>query len=212
LSGSDRHKPGEWAGDRRHNAERRSGTDRRRKKHRRKADVAREAANRRVVERRVAPRRSGSDRRSEIGWQPVPLEQALLMDFKPEQSLLAAAIDARRHAQAHYSGFKVGAALEAADGRVITGCNIENATYGLTLCAERVALVKALSEGVTVFTRIAVVADTEDPTPPCGPCRQLLWEYCGDIEVILGNLSRTAGRHRLSQLLPLPFDRRLLEG
>ena len=135
----------------------------------------------------------------------------MLKDFKPELSLMAAAIDARRHAQSRYSGFSVGAALEAADGRVITGCNIENATYGLTLCAERVALVKALSEGITVFTRIAVVADTNEPTPPCGPCRQLLWEYCGDIEVILGNLTSTTGRHRLSALLPLPFDRRLLE-
>jgi cytidine deaminase len=134
----------------------------------------------------------------------------MLVDFKPEQSLLVAAIDARRHAQAPYSGFQVGAALEADDGRVVTGCNIENATYGLTLCAERVALVKALSEGITVFTRIAVVADTEEPTPPCGPCRQLLWEYCGDIDVILGNLTKTTGRHRLARLLPLPFDRRLL--
>ena len=132
------------------------------------------------------------------------------MDFKPEQSLLAAALDGRRRAQALYSGFQVGAALEAADGRVITGCNIENATYGLTLCAERVALVKALSDGITVFTRIAIVADTEEPTPPCGACRQLLWEYCGDIDVILGSLTKTTGRHRLSALLPLPFDRRLL--
>ena len=75
-------------------------------------------------------------------------------------------------------------ARDRATAQVITGCNIENATYGLTLCAERVALVKALSDGHAVFTRIAVVADTEAPTPPCGPCRQLLWEYCGDIEVI----------------------------
>jgi cytidine deaminase len=133
------------------------------------------------------------------------------MDYKPEQSLLAAAIDARRLAQAHYSHFQVGAALETSGGLVITGCNIENATYGLTLCAERVALVKALSEGHMVFSRIAVVADTNDPTPPCGPCRQLLWEYCGDIEVILGNLEKTTGRYRLSSLLPLPFDRRLLK-
>ena len=72
------------------------------------------------------------------------------------------------------------------------------------------ALVKALSEGHTVFTRIAVVADTDAPTPPCGPCRQLLWEYCGDLEVVLGNLRAAAGHHRLSALLPLPFDRRLL--
>ncbi len=108
------------------------------------------------------------------------------------------------------SKFKVGAALETVDRQIITGCNIENATYGLTLCAERVALVKALSEGHTVFTRIAVVADTEAPTPPCGPCRQLLWEYCGDLEVVLGNLRAAVGHHRLAALLPLPFDRRLL--
>lgn len=135
----------------------------------------------------------------------------MLAGYEPEESLLAAAVDARRHAQARYSGFAVGAALETADGRVITGCNIENASYGLTLCAERVALVKALSEGCTVFTRIAVVADSDEPAPPCGPCRQLLWEYCGDIAVVLGNLSAATGRHRLAALLPLPFDRRLLE-
>ena len=111
----------------------------------------------------------------------------------PEEGLLAAARTAREFAQAQYSKFKVGAALETVDGQIVTGCNIENATYGLTLCAERVALVKALSEGHTVFTRIAVVADTEAPTPPCGPCRQLLWEYCGDLEVVLGNL-RAADR------------------
>jgi cytidine deaminase len=126
-------------------------------------------------------------------------------------ALVDAARRAREQAVAPFSRFKVGAALETAGGVVITGCNIENATYGLTLCAERVALVKALSEGHSLFTRIAVVADTEAPTPPCGPCRQLLWEYCGDIEVVLGNLRRTIGRHRLSSLLPLPFDRRLLE-
>ena len=127
------------------------------------------------------------------------------------EALLAAARQAREHAQARYSGFKVGAALELPDGRVVTGCNIENATYGLTVCAERVALLKALSDGHTSFVRIAVVADTEAPTPPCGPCRQLLWEYCGDIDVILGNLERQAGRHRLGELLPMPFDDRLLK-
>src|SRR4051812_25986171 len=125
-------------------------------------------------------------------------------------ALIAAARKARRYAHAQYSNFKVGAALETADGTIITGCNIENATYGLTLCAERVALVKALSEGDAVFTRIAVVADTDAPTPPCGPCRQLLWEYCGDIDIILGNLDGPTARFRLSALLPLPFDRRLL--
>ena len=125
--------------------------------------------------------------------------------------LVVSARRARRQALAPYSGFKVGAALLTANGTVVAGCNIENATYGLTLCAERVALVKALSEGHTVFTRVVVVADTENPTPPCGSCRQLLWEYCGDIEVILANLERTTATMRLSELLPLPFDARLLE-
>ena len=128
-----------------------------------------------------------------------------------DDDLIAAARIARDFAQAAYSGFKVGAALEVADGTIVTGCNIENATYGLTLCAERVALVKALSDGHTSFTRIAVVADTSDPTPPCGPCRQLLWEYCGDIAVVLANLERSTGRYTLRALLPLPFDMRLLK-
>ena len=120
-------------------------------------------------------------------------------------------MQARRFAQARYSHFEVGAALETAAGDVIGGCNIENATYGLTLCAERVALVKALSEGHRVFTRIAVVADTEALTPPCGPCRQLLWEYCGDLEIVLANLTGGTARHRLSALFPMPFDARLLD-
>ena len=126
------------------------------------------------------------------------------------EGLVSAARQAREHAQARYSGFKVGAALELSDGTIVTGCNIENATYGLTLCAERVALVKALSEGHTSFSRIAVVADTDAPTPPCGPCRQLLWEYCGDIEVLMANLAAVTATHRLGELLPLPFDDRLL--
>jgi len=141
----------------------------------------------------------------------MPLELTLADGGNTEESLVAAATDARTRAQARYSSFKVGAALETVEGAVVSGCNIENATYGLTLCAERVALVKALSEGRTRFTRIAVVADTEAPTPPCGPCRQLLWEYCGDIDVILANLERTTARLRLSALLPMPFDGRLLE-
>jgi cytidine deaminase len=124
--------------------------------------------------------------------------------------LVTAAREARKRARATFSNFKVGAALETTDGRVITGCNIENATYGLTLCAERVAMFKAISEGFDSFRRIAVVADTEDLTPPCGPCRQILWEFAGDIEVILANLGEEKGRYRLSALLPLPFDARLL--
>jgi cytidine deaminase len=127
------------------------------------------------------------------------------------RALLKAARRARRNAHAGYSHFKVGAALETADGTIVTGCNIENATYGLTVCAERVAMWKALSEGHRKFRRIAVVADTDDPTPPCGPCRQILWEFGGDLEVILANLRAEKGRHQLSALLPLPFDARLLK-
>jgi len=124
--------------------------------------------------------------------------------------LVTAARRARRHAMAPYSRFRVGAALETADGTIITGCNIENASYGLTMCAERVAIFKALSDGHRRFVRVVVVADTAAPTPPCGPCRQILWEFAGDIEVILANTRRVTGRHRLADLLPLPFDGRLL--
>jgi cytidine deaminase len=127
-----------------------------------------------------------------------------------DEALIEAARRAREHAHAEFSKFKVGAALETADGQVITGCNIENATYGLTICAERVAMFKALSEGHRKFVRVAVVADTEAPTPPCGACRQILWEFGGDLEVLLANLSEPKGRHRLRDLLPLPFDARLL--
>ena len=125
--------------------------------------------------------------------------------------LVAAARAARENASAPYSNFKVGAALLTRDGKIFTGCNVENATYALTVCAERVALLKALSEGAREFTEIAVVADTAAPTPPCGPCRQLLWEYCGDITVTLANLTSVSGQHRMRNLLPLPFDNRLLK-
>lgn len=130
---------------------------------------------------------------------------------KSVTTLVAAARRGRRKAHATYSGFKVGAALETADGTIVTGCNIENATYGLTVCAERVAMFKALSEGHRSFTRIAVVADTDAPTPPCGPCRQILWEFAGDIEVVMANLKRETARLHMSDLLPLPFDGRLLK-
>jgi cytidine deaminase len=120
--------------------------------------------------------------------------------------LVEAARAARDHAHAPFSRFKVGAAIQDAAGRIFTGCNIENATFGLTMCAERVAVFKAISEGSDNFKRIAVVADTQILTPPCGACRQILWEFCGDAELILANL---AGRHEtfnLAQLLPRPFD------
>jgi cytidine deaminase len=124
--------------------------------------------------------------------------------------LVAAARLVRRRAVAPYSNFKVGAALETADGIVITGVNIENATYGLTVCAERVAMFSALAAGHRKFRRIAIVADTADPTPPCGACRQILWEFGGDLAVTLANTRRITGRHQLADLLPLPFDARLL--
>ena len=127
-----------------------------------------------------------------------------------DSELLTAARRARRRARADFSRFKVGAALETADGTIVTGCNIENATYGLTICAERVAMFKAISEGHRHFRRIVVVADTAAPTPPCGPCRQILWEFGGDLEVVLASLRKVTGRYRLSELLPLPFDARLL--
>ena len=125
-------------------------------------------------------------------------------------TLVNAARNVRLNAHAPYSGFQVGAALETPAGVIITGCNVENATYGLTICAERVAVVKAISEGERKFTRIAIVADTDEPTPPCGACRQILWEFGGDLEIILANLHEVEGVYRLAALLPLPFDGRLL--
>jgi cytidine deaminase len=120
--------------------------------------------------------------------------------------LLAAALAARQHAHAPYSRFLVGAALEDSTGRIHTGCNIENATYGLTLCAERVAVFKAMSEGVREFRRIAVAADTETLTPPCGACRQILWEFCGDIEITLVNPRGKSETLRMKELFPRAFD------
>jgi len=126
------------------------------------------------------------------------------------QQLLEAACAVRENAHAAFSNFKVGVALETEDGHIITGCNVENATYGLSICAERVALFKAISEGFRAFARIAIVADTQQPTPPCGACRQILWEFGGDLEVILGNLEGEKAHYNLRELLPYPFDGRLL--
>src|SRR5690242_2436028 len=123
-----------------------------------------------------------------------------------EDALIRAALAAREHAHAEFSKFKVGAALEDEAGRVHTGCNVENATYGLTICAERVAVFKAISEGARRFRRIAVAADTDKLTPPCGACRQILWEFCGDIEVILTNLQGKTESLQLKDLFPRPFD------
>ncbi|HEV2445727.1 MAG TPA: cytidine deaminase [Candidatus Sulfopaludibacter sp.] len=120
--------------------------------------------------------------------------------------LLSAALAVRANAFAPYSRFQVGAALEDSEGRIHTGCNVENATYGLTVCAERVAVFKAISEGVRKFRRVAVAADTETLTPPCGACRQILWEFCGDIEIVLVNPRGKTETHQLKDLFPKPFD------
>src|SRR5262245_37929558 len=116
------------------------------------------------------------------------------------QKLIAAALAARLKAHAPFSKFLVGCALESADGRIITGCNCESASYGLTMCAERVAIFKALSEGITTAVRAVVVADTQTPTAPCGACRQWLWEFGRDLEVILANLEGEKARYRMSEL------------
>ena len=120
--------------------------------------------------------------------------------------LIAAAMRARENAHAPFSKFKVGAAVMDDGGRIHTGCNVENATYGLTVCAERVAIFKAISEGARHFARIAVVADTEKLTPPCGACRQILWEFCGDVEIVLANLAGKTETLRLGTLFPRAFD------
>ncbi len=123
------------------------------------------------------------------------------------RDLARLARQARRRAHAPFSRFKVGAALRTRRGEVVTGCNVENASYGLTLCAERVAVFKAVSEGIRGFEAIAVVADSRRLTPPCGPCRQILWEFCGDITVHMADLHGRTRTMRLSELLPFPFDR-----
>jgi cytidine deaminase len=165
-------------------SDRRCGFDRR------LDDAGHADGERREAERRLGPRR--------------------LRGRSAGLDLVAAARRARENAHAQFSQFKVGAALEAADGTVITGCNVENATYGLTICAERVAMFKAISEGHRAFTRIAIVADTPTLTPPCGACRQILWEFGGNLEVILANLASEQATHSLQTLLPFPFDARLL--
>lgn len=165
--------------------ERRALRDRREPVDRRLRDVGRADGERRTdVDRRLGPRRCDEE----------------------HTSLVMAARSVRERAHTPFSGFKVGAALETADGRIVTGCSVENATYGLTICAERVAVFTAISEGHRSFTRIAVVADSGQPTPPCGACRQILWEFGGNLEVILADLREIRGRYWLKTLLPLPFD------
>jgi cytidine deaminase len=162
--------------------DRRAGFDRR------LSDAGRPQGSRRTTrERRLGPRRQ--------------LERAV--------DLVGAARRARENADAAFSGVKVGAALETTDGTIITGCNVENASYGLSICAERVAMFKALSDGHRAFSRLAIVADTPLPMPPCGACRQILWEFGGNLEIRLASLTEERGTHRLRDLLPMPFDARL---
>lgn len=116
----------------------------------------------------------------------------------------------RENAYAPFSKFKVGSALETEDGSIVVGCNVESASYGLTVCAERVAVWKAISLGKTKIRRIAVVADTEDLTPPCGVCRQIIWEFGGDIPVIFANLHGSAETVQMKDLLPRAFDTKFL--
>jgi len=122
------------------------------------------------------------------------------------ESLITAAKQIRENAHAPYSNFRVGAAVRAGSGRIFGGCNIENATFGLTVCAERIAIFKALSEGERNFDAIAVVTDTERLTPPCGACRQIIWEFCGDVPVILTNLQGQKETIAMRDLFPKPFD------
>ena len=128
------------------------------------------------------------------------------IDHAARNACASAALAVRANAFAPFSKFKVGAGLEDTDGRIHTGCNVENATYGLTICAERVAVFKAISEGARKFRRVAVAADTDVLTPPCGACRQILWEFCGDIEIVLVNLHGKTETYCLKDLFPEPFD------
>jgi cytidine deaminase len=125
-------------------------------------------------------------------------------------ALIEVAKQARQNAHAPFSNFRVGAALRAKSGRIYGGCNVENASYGLTCCAERVAIFKAVSEGEHDFDVIAVVTDTATLTPPCGACRQLIWEFCGDVPVVLSNLQGKIEYERSGTLLPRPFDSSML--
>ena len=128
-----------------------------------------------------------------------------------DEQLIAAATAVREMAHAPYSNFQVGAAVEAESGKVYAGCNIESASYGSTICGERVAIWKGISEGEKRFSRIAVVVDTEELTPPCGACRQIIWEFCGDVPVILSNLKGKTETIQMSELLPRAFDSKFLK-
>ena len=127
------------------------------------------------------------------------------------ENLIKVATDARLCSRAPFSNFLVGAALRTAEGKIYTGCNIESASYGLTVCAERVAIWKALSECERDFTDLVVVVDTEQLTPPCGTCRQIIWEYCKEAKITLANLKGHRQEVDIVELLPRAFDARFLQ-
>ena len=127
------------------------------------------------------------------------------------EALIQAALEARGRAFAPYSAFLVGAALRLSSGEIYTGCNVESASYGLTICAERVAIFKAVSDGHLEFTALCVVADSPQLTAPCGACRQIIWEFCGDIPILMTNLQGKRLSVTTSEILPLAFDRNKLE-
>ena len=129
-----------------------------------------------------------------------------MIETATEERLVAAATSARQNAVSRRSGFSVGAAIEDAQGRIWGGCNVENSTYGLTVYAERVAIWKALSEGVRQFRAVAVVTGAEEPTPPCGACRQILWEFASDVPIVSATTGGSRKRYRLSEIFPEPFD------
>lgn len=128
-----------------------------------------------------------------------------------EQELIEAARAARENSYAPFSDFRVGSAIETEDGVIVAGCNVESASYGLTVCAERVAIWKAISEGKHKIKHIAVVADTEELTPPCGVCRQIIWEFGGNVPVTLANLNGKRETVEMKDLLPRAFDTKFLK-
>jgi len=128
-----------------------------------------------------------------------------------DNQLIETAKAARLQSVAPFSNFLVGAALQTKAGKVYTGCNVESASYGLTVCAERVAIWKALSEGERDFTELVVVADTEALTPPCGTCRQIIWEFAKHAKIVLANLRGQCEEVSIKDLLPRAFDARFLK-
>jgi cytidine deaminase len=128
-----------------------------------------------------------------------------------EEELIAAAREVRQNAMAIFSGFKVGAAVLGEDGKVYTGCNVESASYGLTICAERSAISAAISAGNRKITQIAIAGGGNKPTMPCGACRQWIWEFGDNVSLILIDEGKHIVRKKISELLPEAFDRKQLE-